>query len=116
MFHNWKNKSGKELFLSELHSAFLDKFSEYTPVQSSEIEQSTGYGIYMKTKECRHISLMSPPTVENVDYHLCSRPVYMLAKDLRCYPVPICQILMEGLSKGWKDGLKVDISSYKQEL
>jgi organic radical activating enzyme len=108
MFHNWQNKSEKTLFLSELHEAFLHKFSEYTPVQSSEVEQSTGYGIYMKTKECRDISLMSAPTVENVDYHLCSRPVYMLnGFDLRCYPVPICQISMEGISKGWKDGFKI---------
>ena len=107
MFHNWRNKGEKKLFLSELHDAFLDKFSEYTPVQFSGIERSTGYGMYLRTKECRDISLMSAPTVENVDYHLCSRPVYMLARDYRCYPVPLAQIVNQGFSEGWHSGFKI---------
>jgi len=108
LFHNWQNKSEKDLYLSDLHKAFMERFSEYTPVQCSEIEQSTSYGMYLKTKECRHISLMSPPTVENVDYHLASRPVYMLnGFDYRCYPVPIAQIISQGISEGIKDGFKI---------
>lgn len=107
MFHNWQNKGEKKIFLSELHAAFIEKFADYCPVQSSRIEQSTAYGIYMMTKECRDISLMSAPTVENVDYHLCSRPVYMLARDYRCYPVPLAQIVNEGIDSGWKDGFKI---------
>jgi hypothetical protein len=107
MFHNWNNKSEKNLFLSDLHAAFLEKFSEYTPVVSEDIEKSTAYGIYMKTKGNRHISLMSAPTVDNIDYHLCSRPVLMLARDYRCYPVPIAQIINQGIGLGWKDGFKL---------
>jgi MoaA/NifB/PqqE/SkfB family radical SAM enzyme len=108
MFNNWANKGDKQLYLSQLHKAFLDKFSEYCPVQSSKIEQSNIYCLYMETKESRAISLSSAPTVENLDYHLCSRPVYMLANDLRCYPVAISQIIAEGMSRGWKDGYKIE--------
>lgn len=108
MFHNWKNKGEQQIFQSELYEAFMDLFAEkYTPVQSSEIEQSTGYGMYLKTCERRDISLMSAPTVENIDYHLASRPVYMLGNDLRCYPVPISQIISQGISEGWKDGFRI---------
>ena len=107
MFCNWNNKSEKKLFQSDLHEAFMDKFAEYTPVQCSLIEQSTAYGMYLWTREMRHISLMSGPTVENIDYHLCSRPVYMLGRDYRCYPVAIAQIINEGISKGWKDGFQI---------
>jgi hypothetical protein len=107
LFHNWQNIGEKKLFLSELHAAFLEKFSDYTPIISDRAEYSTAYGIYMITKESRDISLMSAPTVENVDYHLCSRPVYMLARDYRCYPVPLAQIINQGISQGWKDGFKL---------
>lgn len=108
MFNSWKNKSEKDLFQSDLHGAFLEKFSEYTPVQCSDIEHSTPYGMYLKTKECRDISLMSAPNVQNIDYHLASRPVHMLCPDLRCYPVPIAQCINEGFEAGWKDGYKIN--------
>lgn len=107
MFHNWKNKGKKELYLSELHKAFLDKFSKYCPVQSTRIEQSNIYCLYMATNEGRDISLSSGPTVENIDYHACSRPVYMLGPDFRCYPVPIAQLIQQGISEGYKDGYKI---------
>jgi MoaA/NifB/PqqE/SkfB family radical SAM enzyme len=107
MFHNWKNKGEKTIFLSELHAAFLDKFADYCPIQSRRIEQSNIYCLYMETKEAKAISISSAPTVDNVDYHLTSRPVFMLANDLRCYPVPLTQIVNEGFSLGWKDGYKI---------
>lgn len=107
MFNNWGNKGEKRMYLSELHAAFLDKFADYCPVQSSKIEQSNIYCLYMETKESRAVSLASAPTVENLDYHITSRPVFMLGPDLRCYPVPICQIVNEGISRGWKDGYKI---------
>ena len=108
MFNNWANKGEKQLFLSELHRAFLGKFEEYCPVQSTNVEQSNIFCLYMETKSHQPISLSSAPTVGNLDYHLCSRPVYMLANDLRCYPVPISQIIQEGISAGWKDGYRID--------
>ena len=107
MFDNWGNKGEKTLYLSELHKAFLQKFGDYTPVQSSRVEQSNMYCLYMETKEARAVSLASAPNVDNLDYHLTSRPVFMLGQDLRCYPVPICQIVSEGIERGWKDGLKL---------
>lgn len=107
MFNSWNNKGKKDLFLSDLHKAFLGKFSDYTPVQSDKVERSTAYGIYMQTRECRDISLMSAPSVENIDLHLCKRPVYMLAQDLRCYPVPWAMVVNEGIKAGWKDGYKI---------
>ena len=107
MFCNWKNKIEKDLYLSDLHSSFMDKFGEYTPVQYSGIEQSNIYCLYMQTKEGRHVSLSSAPTVENLDYNICSRPVYMLGPDYRCYPVPIAQVISEGISKNWKDGFQI---------
>lgn len=107
MFHNWGNKGEKRLYLSQLHEAFLEKFGDYCPVQSTRIEQSNIYCLYMETKEGRAVSLASAPTVENLDYHICSRPVYMIGLDLRCYPVPICQIVSEGIAAGWKDGFRI---------
>jgi len=107
MFHNWRNKGKKEIYLSDLYKVFMRKFAEFTPVQSLRVEQSNPYCLYMETKEGRHISLASSPTVENLDYHVCSRPVYMLGPDFRCYPVPICQIVNEGIEKGWKDGFQI---------
>ena len=109
MFNNWRNEGEQQLFQSDLYEAFMDEFGEqYSPVQCSDIEQSTSYGMYLQTCEGRHVSLMSAPTVKNIDYHLASRPVLMLGKDLRCYPVPICQIINEGIGKGWKDGYRLD--------
>lgn len=107
LFHNWANKGEKELYLSDLHKAFMKKWAEYTPIQWNGIEHSNIYCLYMLTKEGRNISLASSPILENLDYHLTSRPVYMLARDLRCYPVPITQIVNEGIEKGWKDGFKI---------
>ena len=108
MFHNWQNAGEKDLFLSDLHRAFLHRFEEYSPIQSKRIEQSNIYCSYMMTNEGRHVSLASSPTVENIDYHLCSRPVFMLGPDNKCYPVPIAQIVNEGIEKGWKDGYKLE--------
>jgi len=107
MFNNWANKGENTLYLSDLHRAFLHKFADYIPVQSQRHEHSNIYCLYMQTKDGRDVSLSSAPNVYNLDYHQCSRPVYMLANDLRCYPVPIAQIKSEGLSAGWNDGYKV---------
>ena len=104
MFRNWKAKGiKKEIFLSDLYKAFLEKFQEYNPMQSEKAERSNLYCLYMKMDGCE-VSLSCAPSVEDVDYHQCSRPVYMLARDLRCYPVPLAQIVNEGISAGWKDG------------
>jgi hypothetical protein len=110
LFRNWENKDTKEerLYLSQLKRAFIEKFSDLMPIVCDDIETSNAYCVYMKMDGGRYVSLSSAPTVENVDYHLCSRPVYMLARDLRCYPVPVAQIINEGLSLGWKDGYKLD--------
>jgi len=107
MFHNWRNKGKKDIFLSDLHKAFLDKFGEFCPVQSNRVEQSNIYCLYMETNKGGDVSLASAPTVENLDYHICSRPVYMLGPDMRCYPVPIAQIVNEGITAGWKDGFRI---------
>jgi len=107
MFHAWGNKGEKQLYLSDLHAAFLEKFSDYTPIQCDRIERSNIYGMYLQTHEMRDISLMSAPTVHGIDYHQCSRPVLMFAPDLRCYPVPIAQCIYEGMAAGWKDGYKI---------
>jgi hypothetical protein len=107
MFANWENKGSEKLFLSDLHKAFLEKFADLTPVVCNDIEQSNMYCLYMVMKDGMNVSLSSAPTVENVDYHVCSRPVYMLAMDGRCYPVPLAQIINEGISRGWKDGFQL---------
>lgn len=108
MFRNWANKDDKNhIYLSDLHKAFMDKFSDLLPIQCRSIEHSNIYCLYMKMDDGMDVSLSSAPTVENVDYHMVSRPVYMLAQDYRCYPVPLAQIINEGISKGWKDGLKI---------
>lgn len=107
LFHNWGNGGEKTMFLSELHRAFLEKFSDYCPVQSTKIEKSNIYCLYMETKEGKCVSLASAPTVENIDCHLTSRPVYMLARDYRLYPVPWAQIVNEGIDLGWKDGFPI---------
>jgi uncharacterized radical SAM superfamily Fe-S cluster-containing enzyme len=108
MFRNWANKDGgNHIYLSDLHRAFIDKFSDLMPVQNSEVERSNMYCLYMKMSDGMHVSLSSAPTVENIDYHLVSRPVYMLAMDGRCYPVPLAQIINEGISKGYKDGFRL---------
>jgi hypothetical protein len=108
MFKNWANKGDdSNLFCSDLHKAFLEKFADLSPVQSRRIEHSNAYCLYLQMADGMNVSLSSAPTVENVDYHLCSRPVYMLAMDGRCYPVPLAQIINEGIGLGYKDGFKL---------
>ena len=107
MFRNWQAKGIKrELFLSDLYKAFIKKFECYLPTQDLTHEHSNLYCLYMKMEGCT-VSLSSAPSVEDVDYHQCSRPVYMLARDRRCYPVPLAQIINEGISLGWKDGFRL---------
>lgn len=109
MFGNWMNKGAdNKIFLSDLHKAFLNKFADLNPRISEDVEKSNMYCLYMTMDDGRHISLSSAPTVGNVDYHVTSRPVFMLAEDGKCYPVPICQIVSEGIMKGYKDGYKLD--------
>jgi len=109
MFKNWNNKGDRSnLFLSDLHRSFMRIFEDLTPLQSREIEHSNAYCLYMKMSDGMNVSLSCAPTVENVDYHLTSRPVFMLAMDGRCYPVPLAQIINEGISKGWKDGYRIE--------
>lgn len=115
MFKNWANKGDKNsLFGSDLHKAFLDKFSDVHPIQSEVTEKSNMYCLYLITDDNVGISLSAAPTVDNVDYHLTSRPVFMLAMDGRCYPVPLAQIINEGICLGWKDGFKLE--TQKQEV
>jgi organic radical activating enzyme len=105
---NWKNKGTEDkLWLSDLHKAFLYKFSDLMPKISLRTEKSNIYCLYLEMSDGMQVSLSSAPTVENLDYHQCSRPVMMLAEDGKCYPVPICQIVSEGLEKGYKDGYKL---------
>lgn len=113
MFGNWKDKGDiNKLFLSDLHTAFLRKFADLMPKISMKVEKSNIYCLYLEMKDGMEVSLSSAPTVENLDYHQCSRPVYMLAEDGKCYPVPICQIVSEGIEAGYKDGYKLQ----KQEV
>jgi len=108
MFQNWGNKGkSNHIWLSDLHKKYLDVFGDLTPVQCRQIEVSNMYCLYLQQSDGMHVSLSSSPTVENVDYHQCSRPVYMLALDGRCYPVPLAQIINEGIDLGWKDGYKL---------
>jgi molybdenum cofactor biosynthesis enzyme MoaA len=108
MFKNWANKNDKtKIFSSDLYKAFFDKFHDLMPIQSRMIESSNIYCQYLTMDNGMNVSLSSAPTVDNVDYHLCTRPVYMLALDGRCYPVPITQIINEGIDSGWKDGFEV---------
>lgn len=107
MFGNWRNKGAEKLWLSDLHRAFLWKFSDLMPKVSRRIEKSNIYCLYLEMRDGMQVSLASSPTVENIDYHQCSRPVFMLAEDGKCYPVPICQIISEGIAAGWKDGYKL---------
>lgn len=108
MFKNWANKDDKtKLFSSDLHKAFIDKFSDLHPIHSRSIEHSNVYCQYLKMGDGMNVSLSSAPTVDNLDYHQCLRPVFMLAMDDRCYPVPIAQIINEGISNSYKDGSKL---------
>jgi MoaA/NifB/PqqE/SkfB family radical SAM enzyme len=112
MFRNWNNKGDpSDLFLSDLHDEFMRVFGDLTPIQCREVEHSNSYCLYMRMSDGMDVSLSSAPTVENVDYHLTSRPVFMLAMDGRCYPVPLAQIINEGISKGWKDGFRIGRSA-----
>ena len=107
MFRNWGAKGIKQKFcLSDLYKAFCAKFSKYVPTQSVSVEHSNMYCLYMNM-EGGQVSLSCAPDVYNVDYHQCSRPVFMLARDRRCYPVPLAQIINEGISRGWKDGFEL---------
>lgn len=108
MFGNWENKGSEKIWLSDLHKAFLWKFSDLMPKISLRTEKSNIYCLYLEMKGGMEVSLSSSPTVENLDYHQCSRPVFMLAEDGKCYPVPICQIVSEGIAAGWKDGYKLE--------
>lgn len=108
MFKNWGNKGDENrLFLSDLHKAFLEKFADLHPRISERVEHSNMYCIYLEMDGGMQVSLSSAPTVENLDYHQASRPVYMLAMDGRCYPVPITQVINEGIEAGWKDGFRL---------
>ena len=112
MFKNWYNAADTtELYLSDLHTAFMRAFEDLTPLISRGLEHSNSYCLYMETSDGMNVSLSSAPTVNNVDYHLTSRPVFMLAMDGRCYPVPLAQIINEGISNGWKDGYRIDRTS-----
>jgi organic radical activating enzyme len=109
MFKNWGNSTDRsDLYLSDLHAGFMREFGDLTPLISRGIEHSNSYCLYMEMSDGMNVSLSSSPTVHNVDYHLTSRPVYMLAMDGRCYPVPLAQIINEGISKGWKDGYRIE--------
>lgn len=108
MFGNWKDKSNSnKLFLSDLHKAFINKFADLLPRVSLKVEKSNIYCLYLELADGMQVSLSSSPTVENIDYHQCSRPVYMLAEDGKCYSVPICQIVSEGIEAGYKDGYRI---------
>lgn len=104
MFGNWRNKGAEKIWLSDLHKSFLKVFGDLNPIISEKIEKSNMYCIYLQMDGGMNVSLSSSPTVENIDYHQCSRPVFMLSEDGKCYPVPICQIVSEGIEKGYKDG------------
>lgn len=108
MFRNWAAKGiEKEFYLSDLYKAVCQKFGKYMPTQSTKYEHSNMYCLYLGLDDGTQLSLSCAPSVEDVDYHQCSRPVYMLARDLRCYPVPLAQIVNEGIDNGWKDGFKL---------
>lgn len=108
MFKNWNNKGDtNDLCCSDLHKAFMEKFADLSPCAARRLEHSNSYCLYLQMADGMDVSLSSSPTVNNVDYHLCSRPAYMLAMDGRCYPVPIAQIVNEGIRLGWKDGFKL---------
>ena len=109
MFRNWANKDdqSERIFLSDLHKHFISAFADLNPCQSNSVEQSNAYCLYLQMDDGMQVSLSSSPTVETLDYHLCSRPVYMLAKDGRCYPVPIAQIVNEGFERGWYSGFPI---------
>jgi len=109
MFRNWAaNGLKKDFYLSDLYKAVCEKFGKYSPVQSVKSEHSNLYCLYLSLDDGTQISLSCAPDVNDLDYHQCSRPVYMLARDLRCYPVPIAQIINEGIDKGWKDGFSLE--------
>ena len=108
MFRNWKAKDIEQrFFLSDLYKEVCRKFERYVPTQSLQSEHSNLYCLYMQM-EGGQLSLSVSPDVNNIDYHQCSRPVFMLAMDGKCYPVPIAQIMNEGLAAGWKDGFKLE--------
>lgn len=107
MFNNWNNEGEKDLYLSDLYKAAMYQFRDLTPVISTQHEISTPYAIYLELSDGSFLSLTSSPTVKNIDYNLCARPVYMVGVEGRCYSVPICMIVNEGIKKGYKDGFKI---------
>lgn len=109
LFRNWANKDeeSEKIYLSDLHKAFTAVFHDLNPIQTNRVEQSNMYCLYLSIDDGMDVSLSSAPTVENVDYHMCSRPVFMLANDGRCYPVPLAQIVNEGFERGWASGMKI---------
>jgi MoaA/NifB/PqqE/SkfB family radical SAM enzyme len=107
MYGNWQNKNAKDkIWLSDLHKEFLSEFGDLIPTAASYPETSNIYSIYMRDKYCG-ISLSSAPTVENIDLMSCSRPTLQLAKDGKCYSVPVAQIVSEGIDRGWYNGFKI---------
>jgi len=108
MFGNWVDKGDKnKIWLSDLHKAFLRKFADLMPKISREVESSNLYCLYLTMKDGMQVSLSSAPIVENIDLHQCARPVFMLAKDNRCYSVPTALIVSEGMDKGYFEGFKL---------
>ena len=109
MFRNWA-ASGikKEVHLSDLYKAVMHKFEKHMPMQSLKHEHSNMYCLYMGMNDGTQLSLSCAPDVNDIDLNQCGRPVYMLARDMKCYPVPIAQIVNEGIDRGWKDGFKLD--------
>jgi hypothetical protein len=107
MFNNWNNEGEKDIYLSELYRAAMYEFRDLSPVISTQHEISTPYAIYLELSDGGFLSLTSSPTAHNIDYNLCARPVYMLGVEGRCYSVPICLIVNEGIQKGYKDGYRI---------
>lgn len=107
MYGNWQNKGDKnKIWLSDLYKSFLEEFGDLVPTLATYPETSNIYSIYMRDKYCG-ISLSSAPTIDNVDLMSCSRPTLQLAKDDKCYSVPVAQIVSEGIDKGWYNGFKI---------
>ena len=111
MFRNWANKgdTSEHIFLSDLHKRFTYKFGDLTPIQTNRVESSNIYCLYLGMDDGMNVSLSSAPSVENLDHHVCTRPVFMLANDGKCYPVPIAQIVNEGYERGWNSGMALKI-------
>jgi len=107
MYGNWKNKGDQnKIWLSDLYRAFLGEFEGYIPTVTNHPEVSNLYSIYMRTMH-GGVSLISAPTVENIDLLNARRPTLSLAPDGKCYSVPVAQIVSEGLDNGWYNGFQI---------